>query len=128
MDYVSMYSTTIIYCIECIDINIPDTYVGHTTNFIQRHADHKECVNTSGRKLYSFIRAHGGWSNWCMKPLSRVSCRNKGDACLEELYWYIKMKATLNKVIPGINYYMRAMKSAKLYEKRKIILDRINEL
>ena len=122
------YGSTTIYMIECLDSHISDRYVGHTTNFVQRIAHHKDCVNRCDRKLYRFIRCHGGWSNWCMKPLSVVSCRNKGDACLEELYWYMKLKPTLNKVTPGINYYMRAMNSDKLYEKRKDILDKINEL
>ena len=121
-----MYNTTIIYLIGCNDTNVSNTYIGHTTNFKQRCEDHEKCVNTSDRKLYSFIREHGGWSNWYMKPLSNISCKNKGDACLEELYWYNKIKPTLNTVVPGINYYTRAMKSDKLYEKRKHLLDRIN--
>ena len=30
------YSNTIIYKITCLDPNITDVYVGHTTNFVQR--------------------------------------------------------------------------------------------
>ena len=122
------YSSTIIYIISCVDSSIVDTYIGHTTNYERRYGDHKECVLTCDRKVYRFIREHGGWSNWSMKPVAVVSCNNKGDACLEELYWYVKLKPTLNKVIPGINYYKRAMNSLKLYSKRKSILDRINGL
>jgi hypothetical protein len=95
-----MYKNTIIYLIGCKDTKISNTYIGHTTNFEQRCEDHKKCVSTSNRKLYSFIRNHGGWSNWYMKPLSKISCENKCEAVLEELYWYIKMDATLNICTP----------------------------
>ncbi len=55
------YSNTIIYKIVCNDINIKDTYVGHTTNFVQRKYAHKQGVNNSksynyNSKLYKFIR------------------------------------------------------------------------
>lgn len=120
-----MYKNTIIYLIACKDPNIPNTYVGHTTNFKQRYEDHEKSVTTSDRKLYSFIRNHGGWSNWYMKPLSNTSCKNKCDAALEELYWYIKMNATLNICTPGLYYFNRSIGNDRLYEKRKIILDQI---
>jgi predicted GIY-YIG superfamily endonuclease len=120
-----MYKNTTIYLIGCKDTNIPNTYVGHTTNFKQRCEDHENCVTTSDRKLYSFIRNHGGWSNWYMKPLSTISCKNKCEAALEELYWYMKMDATLNVCTPGLYYFNRSMRSDRLYEKRKGILDRI---
>jgi hypothetical protein len=111
--------------IGCKDTKISNIYIGHTTNFEQRCEDHKKCVSTSNRKLYSFIRNHGGWSNWYMKPLSKISCENKCEAVLEELYWYIKMDATLNICTPGLHYFNRSMRSDRLYEKRKDVLDRI---
>ena len=120
-----MYKNTTIYLIGCKDTNIPNTYVGHTTNFEQRCEDHEKCVTTSDRKLYNFIRNHGGWSNWYIKPLSKISCKNKSEATLEELYWYIKMKSTLNICTPGLYYFNRSMRSDRLYDKRKDFLDRI---
>lgn len=123
-----MYDNTVIYLIECKDTSVSNTYVGHTTNYGLRCIRHETEVKNSKRKLYTFIRDHGGWSNWCMRPLSIVTCKNKGDACLEELYWYHKICPTLNVYVPGINYYNKAIKSRKLYERRKEIIDRINRI
>ena len=39
------YLNTIIYKFVCNDLNIKDTYVGHTTDFIKRKATHKShCI------------------------------------------------------------------------------------
>jgi len=120
-----MYKNTTIYLIGCKDTSIPDTYIGHTSNFEQRCKDHEDNVATSDTKLYSFIREHGGWSNWKINILSKVSCESRGDAALEEMYWYLKLKPSLNSLIPGINYFNRSTRSDRLYEKRKDVLDRI---
>ncbi len=39
------YSNTIIYKIVCNDINITDTYVEHTTNFVKHKHAQKQSVN-----------------------------------------------------------------------------------
>ena len=62
-----------------------------------------------------------------MIVVSKVICRSKGDAALEELLWFLKLKPTLNVTRPGINYYIRCMKVPRLREKRKHILDRIEQ-
>ena len=115
----------VIYTIQCNDLSIPDTYVGHTKNYDIRKEQHRTLSLTSHRKVYRFIRENGGWSNWTMRIVSYIMCRNKGDASLEELVWYLKMKPKLNTVRPGINYYLRSIGDKVLYEKRKHILDRI---
>jgi hypothetical protein len=119
------YKHTQIYLIYCKDESITDVYVGHTTNFSERYESHEKSVDIVDRRLYNFIRKHGGWSNWDMKVLSEVSCSNRGEASLEELYWYITMNATLNICTPGLYYFNRSMVSDKLYQKRKNVLDQI---
>ncbi len=52
------YSNTVFYRIYCNDAGRPDTYIGHTTNFVQRKYLHKQgCKNEtypqSERALYT---------------------------------------------------------------------------
>ena len=59
------YTNTIIYKLVCIDINIKELYVGHTTNFTKRKYAHKYgCNNETSKKynlhVYQFIRNNGG--------------------------------------------------------------------
>lgn len=124
----SMYKNTTIYYIYCKDVSVSDTYIGHTTNFINRCRRHEYDSYVLDLKLYRFIREHGGWSNWDIKIICEVSCNSRGEAALEEMYWYIKMGATLNSLIPGINYFKRSILSDKLYKSRQNVLDRIISL
>ena len=120
-----MYGKTIIYYICCKDEHIHDLYVGHTTNFDNRFLSHEQCSLLSDMKLYKFIRDHGGWSNWVMDILCEVYCKSRGEAALEEMYWYYKLSPTLNSVIPGLYYFKRSIVNDKLYNKRRDVLDRI---
>ena len=115
----------VIYSIYCKDDTIPQMYIGRTTRYDLRCRQHERNCNTSELKLYRFIRDHGGWSNWGVKILSEVECRNRGDAALEEFYWYIKTGAELNTYRPGINYFKRTLGRERLYESRKDVMDRI---
>lgn len=121
----NMYEKTIIYLIKCKDMGISNIYVGRTTCFDNRHKKHEYSSRSSDLKLYKFIRKHGGWSNWDMKVLSEVSCKNRGEAALEEMYWYFKLKPSLNSMIPGINYFKRSIVQDRLYDSRKEVLNRI---
>ena len=47
------YSKTIMYKLVCFDLNIKDIYVGHTTDFIRRRAQHKQTCNNSNCKAYN---------------------------------------------------------------------------
>ena len=63
------YSKIVIYKIVCNDLNIPDCYVGSTTNFSRRKNGHKTACNNSNLKnhnlkIYLAIRANSGWDNW----------------------------------------------------------------
>jgi hypothetical protein len=100
------YSKTIIYKIECIDPEIDDIYVGHTTNFKQRMISHKCSVNNSNRKdynsnTYRFIRDNGGWDNWCMREVIELECTDRKEALDAEREYIELLGATLNRDTPG---------------------------
>nr|UZT28790.1 MIGE-like protein [Nucleocytoviricota sp.]UZT29066.1 MIGE-like protein [Nucleocytoviricota sp.] len=114
------YSNTIIYKIVCNDINITDTYVGHTTNFVQRKHAHKQGVNNPkcsnyNCKLYKFIRNHGGWTNWSMIIVTFKNCSNNYEACALEHEYYKLLNANLNSIDP--------CKPKEIIEKKEKIID-----
>jgi hypothetical protein len=114
------YSNTIIYKIVCNDINITDTYVGHTTNFVQRKHAHKQGVNNPKCsnyhcKLYKFIRSHGGWANWSMIIVAFKNCTNNYEACALEHEYYKELNANLNSVDP--------CKPMEIIEKKEDIIE-----
>ena len=121
-----MYANTSVYAIKCRDPSVTDIYVGHTVDIAKRAFQHEKCAKTSDRKVYAFIREHGGWDNWYMEVLDTVRCNDRGHAHLEELYWYKKLKPTLNAITPGIYYYNRTIRNHRLYTKREDVINRIN--
>ena len=99
------YSNTVIYKITCIDPNVTDKYVGHTTNFVQRKNAHKNSVkneksNCYNLKLYKIIRENGGWENWRMEMVYFYNCKNLHEAKLKEQEYFIELNATLNSIEP----------------------------
>ena len=99
------YSKTVMYKIVCNNLNIKQTYVGHTTNFTSRKYHHKtHCVNTNDEnhnlKVYQFIRENGGWNNWSMLQIEEFSCNNFHEATLRERYWYENLNSELNSNYP----------------------------
>lgn len=100
------YSKTIIYKLCCNDLSVTDLYVGHTTNFTKRKAEHKSnCCNKNKKeynyKVYQFIRENGGWDNWNMVQIEEFCCNNKREAEARERYWYEELKGTLNTNNPS---------------------------
>ena len=88
------YSNTIIYKITCIEPNITDVYVGHTTNFVQRkHAHKQSCTNQNIAnykcKLYEVIRNNGGWKNWKMEIINFYNCHDHYEARKKEHEYFI---------------------------------------
>jgi hypothetical protein len=94
------YSNTIIYKITCNNPNINDTYVGHTTNFIQKKYAHKQmsCNAKNKIKLYETIRKYGGWDNWKMEIVNFFNCVNIYDAKLKEQEYVVMLNANLNSM------------------------------
>ena len=60
-----------IYEIRCNDENVKMNYIGATTNFSVRKNKHKYNAthNKFNWKLYTYIRAFGGWDNFTMTPI-----------------------------------------------------------
>ena len=100
------YSKTIIYKIVCKDLTIKDLYVGHTTDFTRRKAQHKYYCNTEhslgfNMKLYEMVRNNGGWDNWEMVLVENYSCSNGNEARTKERYWYETLHANMNTQKPN---------------------------
>jgi hypothetical protein len=99
------YSNTIIYKIYCNNPENKDLYVGHTTNFVQRKHNHKQCCMNSKNhsynlKLYQVIRSNGGWDNWNMEIVNFFKCQNGYEARVKEQEYYTLLGATLNSIEP----------------------------
>jgi hypothetical protein len=95
------YSKTIIYKLCCLDQNINDIYIGHTTDFNRRKSHHKDSCNGVNDKhynykVYHFIRANGGWDNWNMIQIEEYQCNNRREADARETFWMKELKSTLN--------------------------------
>jgi hypothetical protein len=87
------YSNTTIYKLICKDDTITETYIGHTTNFVQRKYTHKTACakgwNASTTpadliEIYSAILNQGGWENWDMIEIAKCVCNDKKDAVQKE--------------------------------------------
>ena len=96
------YSNCCIYKIEHIE-NDTLIYVGHTTNFKQRKADHKKnCNNESNKtfnlKLYSMIRENGGFEMFKMIEVEKYPCNDRREAEKREDELMKELKATMNKI------------------------------
>ena len=117
------YSNTIIYKITCKDTAINETYVGHTTNFVQRKHSHKQsCTNEKSMnyncKLYKTIRANGGWDNWDMNIITFFKCNDHYEARIKEQEYFILLNATLNSIEPFPKPKPKEHKIDKQYEEQ----------
>ena len=124
------FSKTIIYKIVCNDLNITDVYVGHTTNFIKRKAQHKSiCNNPNSKsynlKIYNTIRDNGGFDNWSMIQIEKFQdCNDINEACARERYWYELLNAKLNTNCPGRN---KAEYIKDYYQDNKDKIQKVNK-
>lgn len=99
------YAKTVMYKLVCKDINIKQTYGGHTTNIVKRRQLHKSrCNNTNNidinckSYLYNFMRENGGWINWSMIWDYDFCCISKREAVKEERKFIEKNKCELNSI------------------------------
>jgi len=88
-----------IYKICCDDCR--DFYVGSTKSFRQRKSQHKrDCYSEKSRgynlKLYTTIRANGGWDNWRMVIIEQCDGISNIEARIKEEEHRIKLNANLN--------------------------------
>ena len=90
------YTKTVIYKLinyDCQDL----VYVGSTTNFTKRKAQHKQKTNENvNRKLYNTIREKGGWESWNMIKICDFPCNTSAEARQEEDRHMILLKSNLN--------------------------------
>jgi hypothetical protein len=99
------YSKTIIYKIVCNDLNITDCYVGHTTDFIRRKANHRsDCTNEKkggyNSKVCKTMRENGGWDNCSMIEIEKYPCKDANEACAREREWFEILHSNLNTSFP----------------------------
>jgi hypothetical protein len=92
------YETTKVsfYRFICNDSEIKSNYVGHTTNFIERKACHKQRCNNTDYKLYQIIRDNGGFDNWKMIEIECRLVKDKREAERIEQEWVEKFEADMN--------------------------------
>jgi hypothetical protein len=101
------YSKSAIYKLVCNDPLIIEIYIGSSTNTKQREKNHKRnCNNEKNKKhynlrVYTFIRANGGWSNWKLVIIEdNFPCENASQMRAKERYHYDLLKPQLNMVRP----------------------------
>ena len=114
------YINTYFYKIFNVNPEIPNIYVGHTSNFKKRKNAHKSrCANPNARdysmKVYKFRRENGGWMNFKMEIIEIRTCIDVNEARMIEKDFIYKFEATLNKSIPT-----RSSKEYSLEHKFKI--------
>ena len=112
------------YKIVCKDVNVKDVYVGRTTNFVSRRAQHKKSSNSEGkvcsdRTLYKTIRENGGFDNWEMILIENYPCENNIEADKRERYWVEQFNANLNSVVPASESYA-SIKMKQMRDRRKL--------
>jgi hypothetical protein len=94
------YSKTVIYKIQHHD-NDELLYVGSTTDFTRRKAEHKRrCYKVNDKcynlKLYSMIRDNGGFDCFNMTIIKEFPCQNKREAEAEEDKVIREARANMN--------------------------------
>jgi hypothetical protein len=75
------YKKSIVYKIVSKDENETNIYVGSTLNLNKRITRHHSSCISSNRKVYRYIKSHGGFSNWEFEIVERYSC-GTGPSCL----------------------------------------------
>ena len=70
------YKHSMIYKIVCRDPTITDSYIGSTTDFVNRKSAHKQTCRggKSALNVYTFINENGRWENWDMILLESFTC------------------------------------------------------
>jgi hypothetical protein len=95
------YSKGLIYKLVCVNSEIKDIYIGSTTKFVKRKAEHKSvCNNTNDKNhniyVYDFIRNNGGWENWRMELIDYFPCKTNLELRKREGEYMRSCGSTLN--------------------------------
>ncbi len=89
-----------IYTIYKISIAGED-YIGSTKDLKQRKREHKSFCNNPNHhgynsKIYTTIRANGGWDCCVITPIEEYECETKQQALIREEHWRREYKSLLN--------------------------------
>lgn len=96
------YANTVIYkIVHKDDINDENIYIGLTTNFLRRRANHKDCCQNEKKngyndRKYQYIRGKGGWDNFKMVEVEKFPCNDGNEARVREEYWRSYFNSNLN--------------------------------
>ena len=104
-DLVKVLNKGVIYKLCCSDISVTEIYIGSTKSLRNRKARHKSaCTNSADNeycnKLYSYIRANGGWVNWDLRVIETIEYSYRHELLMRERYWIEQLKASLNCNMP----------------------------
>ena len=94
-------SDYIFYKLACLDSSIDLRYVGSTANWKQRKQRHKsDCNNENGKsyntKVYTSIRANGGWDNFKMIEIGKQEQITLRQAEYIEEQYRVELNANMN--------------------------------
>jgi hypothetical protein len=95
------YSKSRIYKIWCDIEGIDEFYIGSTVDFKDRCRRHLNCYNSnnpkkSNLKVYEYIRNNGGFENFYIHVIKKVSCNNDTELRMIEQKYIDELKPTLN--------------------------------
>ena len=99
------YSKTVIYMIKHKDdMDNKEVYVGHTTSFIERYKQHKNCCDNPNnpkcnRRTYVWMK-NIGWNNLVMTEIEKYPCDDFSTATKREGFW-VKYYDAINERIPA---------------------------
>lgn len=91
----------VFYKIVCLDNSCNLCYVGSTANFVERRRSHKNsCSNETGKnynsKIYTTIRANGGWQNFKMVEIGKAEQLTQRQAEQVEEEYRKELRANMN--------------------------------
>tara|TARA_R110000782_G_scaffold12804_1_gene37982 strand:- start:336 stop:920 length:585 start_codon:yes stop_codon:yes gene_type:complete len=113
-------SDYIFYKLACLDSSIDLRYVGSTANWKQRKRSHKSnCNNENGKKynykVYTLIRANGGWDNFKMIEIGKQEQITLREAEYIEEKYRVELNATMN----DRRCFLTEEQKKELYENNK---------
>lgn len=114
----------IFYRFVCKDPTIKNSYVGHTTNFVNRKHNHKRLCNNSNSKeynrlIYTTIRNNGGWYNWTMIEIDSQIVLNKKEAIKKEQEYINEFSNNMNTKNSYSDYDTKKEQQKLYYELNK---------
>ena len=116
----SAISDYIFYKFTCLDKSVDLRYVGSTADWKQRKRSHKhDCNNENGKKynykVYTLIRANGGWDNFKMIEIGKQEQITLREAEYIEEKYRVELNATMN----DRRCFLTEEQKKELYENNK---------